>query len=62
MVRTYQKKNLTRKWSEDDMKAAMEAVKNGQLSVSVAAKHFSLPRETLQHCVTNQVTINAKAG
>ena len=29
MVRTYQKKNLTRKWSEDNMKAAIEAVKMG---------------------------------
>ena len=30
MVRTYQKKNLTRKWSEDDMKAAMEEVKKAE--------------------------------
>ena len=44
------------------MKAAMEAVKNGRLSVSAAAKRFCLPRETLRRRVTNHVTINAKAG
>ena len=41
MVRNYQKKEVRNKWNEDNMKAAVEAVSNEQMTVCWPAKHFS---------------------
>ena len=62
MVRNYQKKEVRNKWKENDMKAAMEAVGGAHMTVSGAAKHFGVPRETLRRRVTGKVKLNSRAG
>ena len=62
MVRNYQKKEVRSKWKADDMMAATEAVHNAQMTLSGAAKHFGVPRETLRRRVTGKVSMNARIG
>ena len=52
MVRSYQKKEARNQWEEVDMMAATEAVHNAQMTLSGAAKHYGVPRETFRRRVT----------
>ena len=36
-------KRLRKKWSDDSMLAAMEAVRTSKMSISVAANRFNVP-------------------
>ena len=62
MVRKYAKKGVKGKWKEDDMMAAVEAVKVAQMTVCGAAKHFNVPRETLRSRVIGKISLGAKVG
>ena len=62
MVRNYKRKEGKNKWKDDDMKLATESVNNTQMTVSGAAKHFGVPRETLRRRVMGRVSMNARAG
>ena len=38
------------KWDNDNMKAAMEAVSSGEMTVSASSRVFKVPRKTLDQC------------
>ena len=40
-------KRLRKKWSDDNMLAAMEAGRTSKMSISVAANRFNIPQKTL---------------
>ena len=42
------------KWSDDDMKAAMEAVSSGEMTISNASRQFQVPRKTLDDRVKGE--------
>jgi len=48
MVRNYKRKSDRASWSDESMKSAIEAVKNGTLSRRTAAASFGVPRSTLR--------------
>ena len=47
MLRRYQKKRDGSKWTEDDMKAAVELVARKELTLAAAAFRFGIPKTTL---------------
>lgn len=47
MPRKYQKKRDGSKWTEDDLKAAIELVARKELTLSAAAFRFGIPKTTL---------------
>lgn len=49
-------------WSDEDMKAAMEAVSSKQMTVSAASKQFGVPRKTLDDRVKGHVQHGSKPG
>lgn len=51
-----------RKWSEESMISAFNAVKSGNMSISSAAKMFKVPRMTLSDRINGKVSLNAKMG
>ena len=56
-TRTGQKHNV---WKQDDMDAAIAAVKNNQMSLNGASKAFSVPKSTLHDRVSRKVPAHAK--
>jgi hypothetical protein len=50
MPNTYQRKAVATRgnWSEDSLKAAINSIKNGELSVYKAAIVYNIPRKTLE--------------
>ncbi|KAG6441727.1 hypothetical protein O3G_MSEX001987 [Manduca sexta] len=44
-------------WSEESMRAVMEAVKNGQMSQNSAAKYHNIPRKTLWNHLISGSTV-----
>ena len=47
MVRHYKKKSLEEKWTEEDMVAAMEAVREARMTVRGTVRQFSVPKTPL---------------
>ena len=62
MVRNYKKKGDKGKWNEEDMIAAIEAVKVEKITVYEASKRFKIPRETLRSRVIGKVILKARTG
>lgn len=48
MVRNYERTTDRGKWSEDNLRKAMDEVKNKGMSVLAASKQFNVPRKTLE--------------
>ena len=48
MPRTYIRKGIKNKWSDEQLKAAMAAVSSKQLRPEAAARKFSIPASTLR--------------
>ena len=57
MVRNYMyiRKSLRKKWSDDAMAKALEAVKNNEMGLKKASVQFGVPRATLQRRVQGKV-------
>ena len=47
MPRTYIKKGTENKWSDEQLQAAMTAVKSKELSAAAAARRYGIPASTL---------------
>lgn len=55
MVRNYKRKTEQKKWSIEDMRAAIEAVRNDSKSLRGAATTYGIPRPTLQRHLKDKV-------
>ena len=55
-------KRLRKNWSDDSMLAAMEAVRTSQMSISVAANRFKVPRKTLDDRLKGRVQHGSHPG
>ena len=62
MVRYYKRKGKRLKWRGEDMKLAVEAVRTRHMSLYGAARHFSVPFETLRKRAHGIVAEDAKPG
>ena len=49
-------------WDESSMVSAMEAVSSNSMKVAEAARHFSVPRKSLENRVKQRVTHGKKSG
>lgn len=56
------KKRKLRKWSQHNMDEAFKCVQAGKLSISAAAKTYSVPRMTLADRLSGRVKLAAKMG
>ena len=50
------------KWDNDNMKAAMEAVSSGEMTVSASSRVFKVPRKTLDDRIRGNVSHGKKPG
>ena len=50
------------KWDNDNMKAAMEAVSSGEMTVSASSRVFKVPRKTLDDRIRGNVFHGKKPG
>ena len=46
-------------WDESNMVSAMEAVSSNSMKVAEAARHFSVPRKSLENRVKKRITVRA---
>ena len=49
-------------WSDDSMKAAMDAVKSGRMGLNRAATEFGVPRTTLKDRMAGRVVHGTRPG
>ena len=47
MVRTYKRKTIDRKYTEDDLKNALECIRTQNWTFRQASSHFKIPLSTL---------------
>ena len=51
-----------RQWSDDDMISAIESVRTGNLTITVAASRFNVPRKTSDDRLKGHVVYGVKPG
>ena len=51
-----------RQWSDDDMISAIESVRTGNLTITVAASRFNVPRKSLDDRLKGRVVHGVKPG
>ena len=53
---------MRRQWGDDDMKSAMSAVRNKEMTIYKAAAHFKVPRKTLDDRIKGRVKHGTNPG
>ena len=51
-----------KKWDNSNMVSAMEAVSSKSMNVSKAARHYSVPRKSLENRIKNRTTHGINPG
>ena len=62
MVRHYKKKRLEEKWTDENMVAAVEAVRQARMTVRGAVRQFYVPKTSLLHHLSGKVSVIARVG